>query len=1046
SRYEDIISRDDVATNNDSWVYIHRSGRGGDTFGNLPKRQLASGSFQLQYNPVDALLLKKAKAELTHSLSKAREKLSLGDNDKIDHTAAIAAVIPKEFIEQFHEYLKLGLKKNEHQEWSFQDILTFIACEGKMRIYGASAVELEDFGVDDEAIASYKRVRVPLSKADVPPFKRKDSKLPANSFDPILKEAIYACNKLWRKLFVVIGESWFDVDDDKVPHTSPLWTRYGMKRTPTKDKKLKPVFHVMAVIGTGYVCYVAPDLINVKLGVMLKTAIKHVLPEEQESIRSLHCFFLDRGYLEIAKAQHVDITNLIQIMETEKVKWLGTMKESNSFPFSVVDVKEATERSPRNRPTIQAYGTRSSFSARSGARTATVMRHGAGKVRAARAATNLVQCQTDTWAYETEGLLTRTLHGAAPNPLEDDPTLNDLVDYAWKLFHASVIAITITQRTYDWFLGRQWMFTSTTLHVAVNVKAAVYLNTSRLRELHSRVLKIIRLSPRKTIFAANADDLEDEDLPEQRGRSGPTEGNANRNPVFGDEKCSPSYWLRGGPTVLVLRGLCDTHGIEYSTTAPSTTKREMENRLAEKFRENMDDEQAHLLNTEVSDSDERANAIAQVAFLQRMTPQWFMRPFTAKTGGPIDQGVHNEGQVLRVFRRYLRTMSKGKYDIRGRVREYGLLTKVDHQYCASSPDGVFALLRRNQFGTYEFLSLCVLELKTIGSQNTADALVASILEGGEFVECTSNCDQFREAVPSNSYRSQLCQETTALGLEYVAIVYSVPGALVKIVLVSVSEQDRDDMLEFQKSLALKYMPFAHVEGAIREIPSLGNDYGKSYGYAQEHHTLEFYLELWMSHKKDVLANGTPPPCRRFIDLILSFWNKCMGNVDVVRKVLRQRYAKRGPDSGPGSLMWLELLGYIFYDAFRLEQHSQLEEKMDEFQTFKQFQKARRTFTFTKFLFNIANGNCFTEDQMMKYFPGLRELINHGRKGQPPPVAPAQSSQEEQPEVRKFHYKKIESFIQPGDPLYALRLDKNKPHKSVFMKRDSPQGRCIVCCE
>ncbi|KAL7527546.1 hypothetical protein ACHAWF_002220 [Thalassiosira exigua] len=111
-----------------------------------------------------------------------------------------------------------------------------------MRIYGASAAELEDFGVDKETIASYKRVRVPLSKADVPPFKRKDSKLPTNSFDPIFGEVIYSCNKLWRKLFIVIGESWFDVDDDKVPHFSPTWTRYGMKRTPIKDKKLKPVF------------------------------------------------------------------------------------------------------------------------------------------------------------------------------------------------------------------------------------------------------------------------------------------------------------------------------------------------------------------------------------------------------------------------------------------------------------------------------------------------------------------------------------------------------------------------------------------------------------------------------------------------------------------------------------------------------------------------------------------------------------------------------------------------------------------------------------
>ncbi len=45
--------------------------------------------------------------------------------------------------------------------------------------------------------------------------------------------------------------SWEDLDDDKIPNFLPLWKKYGMKQTPTKDKKLKPVMHVMALIGAG---------------------------------------------------------------------------------------------------------------------------------------------------------------------------------------------------------------------------------------------------------------------------------------------------------------------------------------------------------------------------------------------------------------------------------------------------------------------------------------------------------------------------------------------------------------------------------------------------------------------------------------------------------------------------------------------------------------------------------------------------------------------------------------------------------------------------
>jgi len=90
-------------------------------------------------------------------------------------------------------------------------------------------------------------------------------------------------------------------------------------------------------------------------------------------------------------------------------------------------------------------------------------------------------------------------------------------------------------------------------------------------------------------------------------------------------------------------------------------------------------------------------------------------------------------------------------------------------------------------------------------------------------------------------------------------------------------------------------------------------------------------------------------------------------VDIVRKVLKKRKAVRGPNSGPGSLIWFELLGYMFYDGFCLYQHGQLEKSLHIFSTFKQFQRARRKVTFTSFLFQVVHGNCFDETTMQKHF-------------------------------------------------------------------------------
>ena len=96
------------------------------------------------------------------------------------------------------------------------------------------------------------------------------SQLPAFSFDPIMEEAIRACGQEWTNMFLVPGTSWADIYDNKVPNCSRKWKEYGMRTVPTKDKKLKPVFHVMATVGTGFICWFALDKLGMRLGDMMR--------------------------------------------------------------------------------------------------------------------------------------------------------------------------------------------------------------------------------------------------------------------------------------------------------------------------------------------------------------------------------------------------------------------------------------------------------------------------------------------------------------------------------------------------------------------------------------------------------------------------------------------------------------------------------------------------------------------------------------------------------------------------------------------------------
>ena len=127
-----------------------------------------------------------------------------------------------------------------------------------------------------------------------------------------------------------------------------------------------------------------------------------------------------------------------------------------------------------------------------------------------------------------------------------------------------------------------------------------------------------------------------------------------------------------------------------------------------------------------------------------------------------------------------------------------------------------------------------------------------------FEQVTTGTDAFEEAIPHPPYRTQVVQHATALQLDYVLLVFSVPGAMpIKMVLVQVSAEHRRSIAKYQSDLT-EYMPFLN-DGAPSVIPSLGPDHSPPYSYFEEHMTLEEYLLLSKAYTKDVLDNGTPPP-------------------------------------------------------------------------------------------------------------------------------------------------------------------------------------------
>ena len=99
-------------------------------------------------------------------------------------------------------------------------------------------------------------------------------------------------------------------------------------------------------------------------------------------------------------------------------------------------------------------------------------------------------------------------------------------------------------------------------------------------------------------------------------------------------------------------------------------------------------------------------------------------------------------------------------------------------------------------------------------------------EGRNFAVCNAGDEKFKQAIPENAYRYQVCQHAAALGLSYVLIVYYTPGALPKkMILVHIYIEQRKALSTLQEVLADQFMSFAYNEENFAGVfPDLGEDY------------------------------------------------------------------------------------------------------------------------------------------------------------------------------------------------------------------------------
>ena len=96
-----------------------------------------------------------------------------------------------------------------------------------------------------------------------------------------MDKVIEGFNENCQKIYFMAGVTDASNNGDKLPYCSPKLTGYGCKRTPNKEKKLKPVLHAAASTTTCQILNLCPDKLGLKLINMLTNCIKKLIPNRE---------------------------------------------------------------------------------------------------------------------------------------------------------------------------------------------------------------------------------------------------------------------------------------------------------------------------------------------------------------------------------------------------------------------------------------------------------------------------------------------------------------------------------------------------------------------------------------------------------------------------------------------------------------------------------------------------------------------------------------------------------------------------------------------
>lgn len=742
---------------------------------------------------------------------------------------------------------------------------------------------------------------------------------------------------------------------------------------------------------------------------------------------------------------------------------------------------------------------------------AILFERGDGKDHSSRLVTNQADLLQQEWSYDVKttdlkadhpGGVRRLPHRKSSQSQSDpghiETTSNVSSSTLLDQMETKLYQLALAQNTPDWKLQCYFRATSITAFVSMKFENADFIHTRQLTALHKYVKDLACLCPKRSL---KVDPVE----------KASTERGQKRKHSAEIEEFTASFWSQKLKTranlekkLLELDKNASLQGRNLDLanriahTLSNTAHSVRESRSAQINKEpavysdgnNSDDEeelgdQDVPLNVWLARQEQKegehgdlpaieqgnddvdsgqditgaSSASRQALFLKTVLKSWFCKSniLTNHSLCVISHSTFTpsarENILIHNMKSFVERVSNGRLKI-DNLRGYGLLARRDMPFLAAAPDGTGVLLESQGDNDFSVDGAFALKINMYNSSTQQTELESRFKRLGALRQCQCGTYEFRSLVPSPSQRAQYIHLAAVLDVPITLIINSTATETLQLILLRVSETERAMWRTYLDTLQKEYLKFAYGP-ELQPMPEVAPRGSKIFGFARDHYTVELHLQLWRRHYEDIVLNGTPPPCTKFLPKIVSSFSQMAKQSGFLRSSLSGSVVTKTSLS-LNSLIWTSFFSYILYNAYRIYQLSLVDRSGKEYNSFEELMRERSRFYYRGFLEQLlsamhldmaAKKNAHIagdQPHNMLVTPASNSLVIG-------PVQPTSSSSEDAEhsmhnsgDVKRkaYRYKRLPELLK-------MRFElPREHHRASIAARGKPAERrkCILCCQ